>query len=84
MEERRETAQLLKQRDADAVRLKASLALEIARSRGDGEMVTKYRELNDPAAFWAYVAATRPSYTNEACVEFGRRACRDRRSGLAV
>jgi hypothetical protein len=38
----------------------------------------KYRELDDPAVFWAYIAVTRPIYTYEACVEFGRRACRDR------
>jgi hypothetical protein len=38
----------------------------------------KCRELDDPAVFWAYIAAKRPIYTYEACVLFGRTAYRHR------
>jgi hypothetical protein len=33
----------------------------------------KYREPEDPAVFWAYIAATRPVYAFEACVEYEER-----------
>jgi hypothetical protein len=78
MEERDETARLLRVRDVAAIALKASFALQIAVARGDVEVEAKYRELENPAVFWAYIAGTRPIYTYAALVEFGRRAGGDR------
>lgn len=37
---------------------------------GDSEVGAKYQALNDPAVFWAYVAAERPAYAFKACVEY--------------
>jgi hypothetical protein len=48
---------------------------------GDAEVEAKYRALNDPVKFWAYVAATTPVYAYKTCVEFDRRACRERDQG---
>ena len=66
-------ARLFELRDREAIREKASIALELARARGEAEVEAKCRELNDPAVFWAYLARTRPVLTYEACVEYVKR-----------